>query len=41
MENLTNEQKHEEAMKQKELESQQLLEYIKFNTMTKSSSLES
>ena len=40
MENLTNEQKHEEALKQKEIDSQQLLEYIQFNTMSKSSLLE-
>ena len=40
MKNLTNEQKHEEALKQKEIDSQQLLEYIQFNTMSKSSLLE-
>lgn len=40
MENLTNEQKHEEALKQKEIDSQQLLEYIVFNTMSKSSIME-
>jgi len=41
MENNTmNEQKHAEALKQKEIDSQQILEYIKFNTMSKSSKLE-
>ena len=40
MENLTNQQQHEAAMKQKELDSQQLIEYINFNTMSKSSMLE-
>lgn len=47
MENLTEnkeqtvqEQQHLEALKQKEIDSQQLLEYIQFNTMTKSTVLE-
>ena len=47
MENLTEnkeqtvqEQQHIEALKQKEIDSQQLLEYIQFNTMTKSTVLE-
>lgn len=40
MENL-NQQKHEEALKQKELDSSQLLEYIKYNELEKNSKLES
>jgi len=35
-----NEQKHAEAVKQKEIDSQQLLEYMKFNTMSQNSILE-
>ena len=40
MEIMTNEQKHEEAMRQKELDSSQLLEYIKYNELAKNVKLE-
>ncbi len=35
-----NDQIHEEALRQKELDSNQLLEYIKYNELTKNSKLE-
>ena len=42
MENITNinEQKHEEALKQKEVDASQLLEYIKYNGFTKNVKIE-
>ena len=42
MENITNinEQKHEEALKQKEVDASQLLEYIKYNGFTKNIKIE-